>query len=63
MDLSHVNSVTFLNPRWESLGGGMYRDTKTGRYKSEKLEAEMPKGFRVIGEIRTNELTGELKKR
>ena len=62
-DFSNVSSIKILNSEWESLGYGVYRNKKTGLYKSERLEAEMPKGFRVVGEIQTDDLTGEVKKR
>lgn len=61
-DFSKIASVNVVESKWESLGYGMYRNRETGVYKSERLEAEMPKGFRVIGEIQTNELTGEIQK-
>ena len=51
--------MAYQLPSWVSLGHGMYRNWRTGEYKSEKLEAEGAHlGFRIIGEIATGELSG-----
>lgn len=43
--------------RYQSLGDGLYFDTVLNKFFSEKLEAEK-KGFRIIGELKTGEVSG-----
>ena len=49
------------NKKWKNIGGSIYQNTETGEVRSEQLEAELaelPVGFRYIGEINPNSITG-----
>lgn len=50
-----------LIKKWKHIGNNVYRHVDTGELKSERVDAEMqelPVGFRLVGEIPLNDLTG-----